>query len=115
MLKTVAAFAAVMAATALVAPTVGQAQELASATVSYADLQLGSPVGQQILMRRINHAAEDVCQVGLSRDYDRVQAADRCRIGAVADARPAYFAAIESARHGTVTVLDTSALIVTAH
>lgn len=115
MLKTVAAFAAVVAATALVAPTVGQAQELASATVSYADLQLASPAGQTVLMRRINHAAEDVCEVGISREYGRVHAAELCRVGAVADARPAYFAAIESATHGTVTVLDSSALIVTAH
>ena len=66
MLKTVTAFAALLAATAFVVPTVSQAQEVRSARVSYLDLDLASDMGQQSLQRRIFHAAESVCGIGTS-------------------------------------------------
>jgi len=37
-----------------------------------------------------------------------------CRTGAIAGAQPAYAEAVAKARRGTVEVLDTSALIITA-
>jgi hypothetical protein len=43
-----------------------------------------------------------------------LQAVGECRSATVADAQPAYQAAIRSARHGEVEVLG-AALIVTAH
>jgi UrcA family protein len=115
MLKTVVAFAAVLAASAFVVPTVSQAAEVSSARVSYADLNLASDLGQQSLQRRIFHAAESVCEIGLTRQEVKLAllAAD-CRDDAIAGAQPQFAAAVNSARHGTVTVLDSSVLIVTA-
>jgi hypothetical protein len=36
-------------------------------------------------------------------------------VNTIADAQPAFQAAVNSARHGTVEVLDGAALIITAH
>jgi UrcA family protein len=113
MLKTVTAFAAVLAASALVIPTVSYAEAPTSMTVSYADLDLLSAAGQHTLLRRIGTAADVVCEVGYTRELERMIAADQCRIGAIAGSRPAYEAAIGSFRHGTVTV-GAASLIVTA-
>ena len=115
MLKTVTAFAAVLAASVFVLPTVSQAAEVPSARVSYADLDLASDLGQQSLQRRIFHAAESVCEIGLTRTEVKftLLAAD-CRDGAVSDAQPQFAAAVNAARRGTVTVGSAAALIVTA-
>jgi UrcA family protein len=115
MLKTVAAFAAVLAAGAFVAPTVSQAAEVPSARVSYVDLNLASDLGQQSLQRRIFRAAESVCEVGLTRrEVKFTLLATGCRDGAIADAQPQFEAAVNAARRGTVTVGAAAALIVTA-
>lgn len=115
MLKTFPALAALAAATALVVPTVSQAAERTSVRVSYADLNLATPVGLQKLQRRISFAAELVCDTTdpLNLGFARVVA--DCRSGAIADAQPAYAAAVAAAQHPSVTVLDATALIVTTH
>jgi UrcA family protein len=113
MLKTITAFAAVLAASALVLPTVSHAEAPTSKVVSYADLDLLSPGGQKVLFRRIGHAAEAVCEVGYTRELARELAATECRTVAVSAAQPAYEAAIDSYRRGTVTV-GAASLIVTA-
>lgn len=115
MLKTLPAFAALAAAGALLVPTVGEAADSNSVRVSYADLNLRSSVGQEALQRRIAFAAETVCFMGEQPfELKMVSATKACRADAVAGARPAYEAAVASARRGTVTVLDGAALIVTA-
>ena len=114
MLKTLPALAALAVASALVVPTVSQAAEPRSAHVSYADLNLATNVGQTKLQRRIAYAASTVCEVSDGVDLKFARAVGECRIGAIADAQPAYQAAIARARHPSVEVLDSAALIVTA-
>ncbi len=115
MLKTLPALAALAAATSLVVPTVSQAAERTSVRVSYADLNLATDFGQHKLQRRIHFAAELVCDKTdlLNLGFARVIA--ECQNGAIQDAQPAFAAAIAAARHPSVTVLDATALIVTAH
>lgn len=113
MLKPALAVAAILVASALVAPTVSQAATTNSVRVSFADLNLATNAGRHSLQARIAHGATIVCEIEDSRDLALAAATNACRGGAVEDARPAYEAAVAAARHGTVEVLD-SALIVTA-
>lgn len=115
MTKPILAIAAALLAGAVVAPTVSQAQDVSSARVSYADLNLGAAPGQKALQRRIGIAADTLCGVNTGRENAIERAATACRTGAVASARPAFEAAVAAARRGSVTVLDAAALIVTAH
>ena len=114
MLKTVSALAALAAASALVLPTVSRAEETNKVRVSYADLNLGSEPGQQVLQRRIAAAARTVCVIEDSRELALASATNACRADAIAGARPAYEAALAAARHGTVTIMGAAALTVTA-
>ena len=114
MLKTLPAFAALVVAGVLVTPTVSQAAESNSVLVSYADLNLASSVGQHTLQRRIAGAARTVCVIEDSKELALAFATSACRGAAIADAQPAYEAAVNSARRGSVTVLDGAALIITA-
>lgn len=108
-----AAAAAIAVAAVLVIPTVSQAAESFSMRVSYADLNLASDAGAQVLHRRIAIAARVVCGFEESKLYDVIVATKACRSGAIEGARPAYEAAIGSARHGTVIVGE-AAIIVSA-
>lgn len=114
MLKTFSAVAALLVTSALVTPTVTDAQETRSARVSYADLNLASSAGQAQLQRRIAFAARGVCDDGGYTDFIMMPIVLSCRNAAMAMAQPAYEAAVASARHGTVEVLDGAALIVAA-
>ena len=115
MLKTFSALAALAAASVLVVPTVSHADDQASVRVSYADLDLAKSIGQQRLQHRIAYAAVRVCGTADPRDLDFTRAVTDCRTDTVADAQPAYQAAVASALHPSVTVLDGAALVVTAH
>jgi UrcA family protein len=115
MLKTLPALAALTVAVALLAPTVSQAAEATSVRVSYADLNLVTAFGQTKLQRRITFASKLVCDTADPRDLKLVRANAECRAGAIADAQPAYNAAVNSARHGTVEVLDGAALLISVH
>jgi len=115
MLKTLPALAALAAAAALVVPTVSQAAERTSARVSFADLNLGTNFGQHKLQRRIAFAAQTVCDPTDGIDRNFVRAVAECRSGAIADAQPAYRAAVAKALHPSVTVLEATSLVVTAH
>jgi UrcA family protein len=115
MLKTLPALAALAIASALIVPTVSEAAETDSVRVSYADLDLGSDLGRTSLQGRIAHAAEVVCGPADHRDIPFTQKVRECRRSTIADAQPAYQAAVNSARHGTVEVLEGAALIITAH
>jgi UrcA family protein len=115
MLKTLPALAALLAASALLTPTVSQAAEAGYVRVSYADLNLATDFGQDRLQRRIAFAAETVCGPADHRDVPFTQRVRECRSGTIADAQPAYQAAVNATRHGTVEVLDGAALIITAH
>jgi UrcA family protein len=115
MLKTLPALAALAAATALLVPTISQAAERTTVRVSYADLNLATGFGQTNLRRRINFAAELVCDTTDPLNLSFARAVADCREGAIADAQPAFAAAVAAARHPSVTVLDASTLIVTAH
>jgi len=115
MLKTLPALAALAAATALVVPTISQAAERTSVRVSYADLNLATEFGQSKLQRRISFAAELVCDTTDPLNLGFARAVADCRGGAIAGAQPAFAAAVAAARHPSVTVLDATALVVTAH
>ena len=114
MLKTIPALAALAFASALVIPTVSQAAEQATARVSYADLNLTTNIGQDRLQRRIAHAARTVCDVADARDLVFSRVVDDCRNGAIAEAQPAFRAAVNNARTPSVEVLGAAALTVTA-
>lgn len=114
MLKTLPALAALAIASALVIPTVSQAAERTEARVSYADLNLTTDLGQDRLQRRIAFAARSVCDIADSRDLKFARVVSDCRSGAIADAQPAFRAAVNNARTPSVEVLGAAALTVTA-
>ena len=49
-----------------------QSDDVASAKVQYADLNLSSPAGAKTLLQRINHAADKVCGPQSTSRIDRV-------------------------------------------
>jgi UrcA family protein len=104
MLKTLPALAAVVVAAALLVPTVSLAAETNSVRVSYADLNLVSPVGRHALQQRIVYAARIVCVIEDSRELALRTETNACRSDAVERARPAYEAAIGAALRPSVTV-----------
>jgi UrcA family protein len=112
MLKPLVVIAAVAVASTLVVPTVSQAAESNSVRVSYADLNLASDYGQQTLQRRIGFAAVVVCQIEDSRELALAAATHVCRNTAIADARPAFEAAVAAARHPSVEVIGAAAITV---
>lgn len=114
-MKTLPALAALAVAAALVIPTVSMAAETTSARVSYADLNLATGAGQQKLQRRIAFAASNVCDTADRMDLDYARAVAVCRKGAIAGAQPAYQAAVASALHPSVTVLEAAAMVVATH
>lgn len=114
MLKTISAVGAVMLASALVVPTVSQAATPEFVSVSYAELNLASAKGRQLLERRIAAAAGQVCAFGGIQDLSRATQAKACRSDAIARVQPQFDAAVNAARRGTVTVLGAAALTVTA-
>jgi UrcA family protein len=109
-----AAVGALAVAAALIIPTVSQAAETTSMLVSYADLNLASDAGARVLERRIDYAAHAVCGYEESRQFALITATKLCRKGAIEGVRPAYEAAVASARHGTVIVGGAATLTVTA-
>jgi UrcA family protein len=115
MLKTVAA-AGALVASVLALPSAAQAQEANSMRVSYADLDLASRAGQGALQHRIVNAAKIVCVYGVEdpKELELAIETNGCRAGAVSTAWPAYQEAVANARHGTVTVIGSSAIIVAA-
>ena len=115
MLKTVTAVAAALFAAALVVPTVSQAEDVQSVRVPYDDLDLATEFGQNKLGRRISFAAETVCDLGEQKYQLKLAlATESCRSTTLASVQPAYLAAIEGARRGTVTVGGAAALIISA-
>ena len=115
MLKTLPALAALVVAAVLLVPTVSQAADVSSVRVSYADLNLSNHTGQHLLQRRIVYAAKSVCDSADPRDLNFSRAVNDCRNGAIADAQPAYRAAVSNALHPSVTVLEATALVVSTH
>jgi UrcA family protein len=86
---------ALFTATALVCTVTGSglcaataaAEDVASVTVSYADLDLSKPVGVQILYGRIKAAARKVCSpLDETKQLQRMQQWRDCYETAVADA-----------------------------
>ena len=115
MFKSVTAVAAVLFAAALVVPTVSQAEDVRSVRVSYADLDLATDVGQNRLSHRIGFAAQTVCDLGEEKYQLKLAlATESCRTATLASVQPAYLAAIDGARRGTVTVGGAAALIISA-
>jgi UrcA family protein len=122
MLKTLPVLGAVIVASALFVPTASLAApviasddgETAITSVSYADLNLSSSRGISALQYRINDAANSVCGTPFASEV--LVSADRrvCVSGAVASAKPAFDEAVRAARHGTVTITNSAALLVSA-
>lgn len=105
MLKAFPAFAALVAATVLIAPTVSQAAAVNTVRVSYADLNLASEAGARVLENRIESAARFVCEIEDSRELALARATNSCRDLAISDAQPAFHAALSAARNPSVTVI----------
>jgi len=105
MLKAIPAFAALVAASVLVVPTVSQAATPYSVRVSYADLNLASEAGASVLEKRISLAARIVCEIEDSRELSLAEATNACRSDAIEGAQPAFNAALAAARNPSVTVL----------
>jgi UrcA family protein len=106
--------AAMLIASALLSTTAANAATGTSLAVGYGDLDLSTDDGQGDLQRRIAFAAGAVCEYGQFSDITRMSIGKACRSGAIAGAQPAFEEAVANARHGTVTVLGASSLIVTA-
>ena len=115
MTKSMIALSAVFATTVFAMPATAQAQDSTSVRVSYADLNLASGLGQDVLQRRMANAARTVCVIEDSKELALASAAKECRRGAMTRAQPAYDAALAAARRGVVTVIDAAALVVTDH
>ena len=113
-MKTIPALGALALSILLVVPTVSHAQDLQTARVSYADLNLAEVGGQETLGRRISFAADQMCGVGKWKALGLADEAGSCSQDAVASAQPAFDAAVARARRGSVDILDAAALIVTA-
>lgn len=105
MLKALPAIAAVAVASLLVVPTVSQAAQSNSVSVTYADLNLASERGASVLERRIEIAARTVCEIEDSQLIRLQKATLSCRNGAISGAQPAFNAALAAARNPSVTVL----------
>ena len=108
MMKAIPAFAALAIASALIVPTVTQAAQTNTVLVSYADLNLASAGGANILEKRIFRAARTVCEIEDSRELALAQATQFCRDLAISDAQPAFTAALLAARNPSVTVVPMS-------
>ena len=108
MMKAIPAFAALVMASALIVPTVSQAARVNTVLVSYADLNLASDTGANVLEKRIASAAKTVCEIEDSRELALAQATLFCRTKAISDAQPAFTAALLSARNPSVTVVPMS-------
>jgi UrcA family protein len=113
--KTLAVIAAVALASALIVPTVSQAAQRNSVRVSYADLNLATNVGQDKLQTRIAYASTLVCDTGFPLELGFMRVVRDCREATIADAQPAFEAAVANARRPSVEVIGAAALIVTAH
>jgi len=114
MLKPLIAVAALTVASAFVFPTVSQAAEPNSIRVSYADLNLASDHGRQVLQRRIAFGAQLVCEIEDSRELALAAATNACRGNAIASAEPQYEAAVNAARRGVVEIGAASLVVSTS-
>ncbi len=108
MTKALPAFGALVLALALIVPTVSQAAQTNSVRVSYADLNLASQSGANVLEHRIASAARIVCEIEDSHELALATATMVCRNQAISDAEPAFRAALLAARNPSVTVLPMS-------
>ena len=84
-----------------VAASPAAAQSTSSVLVSYADLNLASTAGREILDRRIANAAGQLCGAYTAVDLTWAAAVLDCREQTIADTQPQRDAAL---RHGTVQV-----------
>lgn len=122
MLKALAAVGALTAASALLLPTASLASTVSpsvdgapeTAKVSYADLDLASAKGSDLLKGRIKVAAADLCGRARPVELADISANRACMARAVASAQPAFEAALAAARSPSVTVTVGTSLIVAA-
>ncbi len=119
MLKAFSALGAIAVASVLLVPTASLAStlgdaEIVTASVSYADLNLSHAQGVNSLAYRIKGTAQSICGAGFR--YELVNGVGRraCVIDAVASAQPAFEAAVDAARRGSVTISSGASLIITA-
>lgn len=113
MTKMMTVLSALFAASAIGLPSTAIAQDSNSVRVSYADLNLASDIGREVLLRRVDWAAKTACDIEDSRELALWSPTRECRRDAVARAQPAVDAAVAAARHGLVTVTDVAALVIT--
>ena len=90
----------------LVAAAPATAQDASSIAVGYADLNLASPLGRNILDRRIANAASQLCGTARQVDLNATAAVDECREATIEGVQPQRDAAV--GLRGTVQVSDAS-------
>ncbi len=78
-----AAAAAVIAACAGAGPAAAQAEAPARMAVSYADLNLATPYGRDVLEARLSAAVARVCPAGDARDLTARKPVQACRAAAL--------------------------------
>ena len=103
-LAAAAVMAGVISLGAVAAPAM--AQEAPSIAVSYADLNLASPLGRTILDRRIANAASQLCGTAREIDLNQSAAVDTCREATIDSVQSQRDTAI--GLRGTVQVSDAS-------
>jgi len=74
-----------------------------SATVRYADLNLSTEAGAKALYQRIAYAAKQVCPVADIRDLSRLVVARACQQAAIAGAVSAVNSPLLAANHAAKT------------
>jgi len=104
--------AALVAATAVSAMPDSSGAVAATERVTYADLDLGSPAGEAALVRRIEAAANRVCDFGGMQTMDDFSKSGRCYRRAIGDGQKQMNQVIAARSAGSV--LAASALIITA-
>lgn len=99
---TIHALAAIGLAAAAVSPAVAQQFDHRTASVSYADINLGTSAGQKILDRRIGKAVRDVCRMTSLDTGKRIMNSDapNCLAKARADANRQVAALMTDERRG---------------
>lgn len=95
-----AAIGSTLAATGAAAPALANTNE--TMVIEYSDLNLGTAEGQEVLERRIDQAARDICGVDDVRTGTRIRSTDskKCYREAKAGATKQFAAMIRDQRLG---------------
>lgn len=80
--------------------------DLPTKVVEYGDLNITTQTGQKLLLRRVDRAVRDLCEIGFG--YEHYLETRSCRSFAWGGARPQIASALARARMGQVAALSAS-------